>query len=63
MVATTGVCGCCGLRVAASSTVLHLLYRSATDMANRDVYALSSTDRGRTFEGERLHPGASVRGQ
>jgi hypothetical protein len=53
----TGVCGCCGLRVAASSIgVLHLLYRSATDMTNRDVYALSSTDRGRTFDGDRLHP-------
>lgn len=54
---STGACGCCGLRIASSPTgTLHLLYRSAAEMTNRDVYALSSTDRGQTFQGERLHP-------
>ena len=54
---STGACGCCGLRMASSPTgTLHLLYRSAAEMTNRDVYALSSTDRGQGFQGERLHP-------
>ena len=54
---STGACGCCGLRIASLSTgTLHLLYRSAAEMTNRDVYALSSTDRGQTFRGDRLHP-------
>jgi len=52
----TGACGCCGMRLfAAGDGRLHLLYRSATQQINRDVFALSSTDRGRTFRGARLH--------
>lgn len=54
---STGACGCCGLRIAASPKgTLHLLYRSAAEMTNRDVYTLASTDRGQRFQGERLHP-------
>jgi hypothetical protein len=54
---STGACGCCGLRIASSPTgTVHLLYRSAAQMSNRDVYALSSRDRGQSFESERLHP-------
>lgn len=52
----TGVCGCCALRLfAAADGSLHLLYRSATNLTGRDVYALVSTDAGRTFRGGRLH--------
>ena len=52
----TGACGCCGMRLfAAGQGRLHLLYRSATQQINRDIFALLSTDRGRTFTGARLH--------
>jgi hypothetical protein len=52
----TGACGCCGMRMlAAGQGRLHLLYRSASQQINRDVFALLSTDRGRTFTGTRLH--------
>jgi hypothetical protein len=52
----TGACGCCGMRLlAAGQGQLHLLYRSASQQINRDVFALLSTDRGRTFTGARLH--------
>lgn len=47
--AETGVCGCCGLRIAAAGSDLHVLYRAATRMVHRDVHALRSSDRGRTF--------------
>ena len=51
----TGACGCCGMRMfAAGPGRLHLLYRSATQQINRDVFALLSTDRGQTFTGARL---------
>jgi len=53
--AATGVCGCCGLRLAATPAGdLHLLYRSATDKVHRDIYSLVSRDHGRTFEGGRV---------
>ena len=52
----TGACGCCGMRLfAAGEGRLYLLYRSATQQINRDIFALRSTDHGRTFRGERLH--------
>ena len=52
----TGACGCCGMRLfAAGKGDLRLLFRSATEQVNRDVFALSSTDRGRTFRGVRVH--------
>jgi hypothetical protein len=50
----TGACGCCGMRMhAASNNRVHLLYRSATGLVNRDVYLLTSTD-GLTFRGTRI---------
>jgi hypothetical protein len=53
---STGVCGCCALRLtAAPGGDLHLLYRSARKNVNRDIYSLVSTDRGATFTSERLH--------
>jgi hypothetical protein len=53
----TGACGCCGMRAFADSRgALHLLYRAATNFVDRDMYLLSSDDRGRSFRGLRLHP-------
>jgi hypothetical protein len=51
----TGACGCCQVRLlAAPSGALTLLYRSATNMSNRDVYLLVSHDHGGTFTGSRV---------
>ncbi len=48
----TGVCGCCGMRAFADKGgSLYVLFRSATNVVNRDMYLLASTDRGRTFQG------------
>ncbi len=48
----TGVCGCCGMRAfAGKGGSLYVLFRSANDVVNRDMYLLSSNDRGRTFQG------------
>ncbi len=53
----TGACGCCQLRLLATpSNGLALLYRSATNMSNRDVYLLVSHDRGASFAGSRVQP-------
>ena len=53
---STGVCGCCALRLATTHRgELQLLYRSATNMVHRDLYSLVSRDRGRTFAGTRVH--------
>ena len=55
--ASTGVCGCCALRLAATRAgELQLLYRAATERVHRDVYSLVSRDRGRSFVGTRVHP-------
>ncbi len=52
---STGVCGCCSLRLAAiPGGELHLLYRAATAMVHRDVYSMVSLDQGRTFDGARV---------
>ncbi len=52
----TGTCGCCGLQALADPKQgLLILYRSATDRINRDIYVLRSRDQGRTFEGSRVH--------
>jgi hypothetical protein len=51
----TGACGCCGMRLfAAGENRLYLLYRSATEQINRDVFALQSNDGGRSFHGSRV---------
>jgi hypothetical protein len=55
--ARTGACGCCGLAVLADRLdTVFALYRSATELVHRDVYALVSRDHGETFRGARLHP-------
>ncbi len=52
----TGVCGCCALELFAAGGQVHLMYRSATSLTNRDIYFLTSTDRGRSFRGARIDP-------
>src|SRR5262245_27643279 len=47
----TGVCGCCGLKgFADSKGAMHTLYRSATGGSNRDIYMLTSKDKGKSFQ-------------
>ena len=47
----TGVCGCCGLAIAAAEKgVVTIVFRSATEMVNRDVHVLWSKDYGKTFQ-------------
>lgn len=48
----TGVCGCCGSRAFASSDdTIYVLFRAATQVIHRDMYLLTSIDRGTTFHG------------
>ncbi|HYE75850.1 MAG TPA: sialidase family protein, partial [Blastocatellia bacterium] len=52
----TGSCACCGMRAfAETGGKLYLVYRTATEQVNRDMYLLSSKDGGETFQGFRLH--------
>ena len=48
----TGVCGCCGSKAFADrDDNLYVLFRAATEVVHRDMYLLTSTDRGVTFRG------------
>lgn len=48
----TGVCGCCGLNAfAGKNGALYVLFRSATEVVNRDMYLLVSRDKGEKFQG------------
>lgn len=48
----TGACGCCGMRAFADRQgKVHLLYRAATERENRDMYLLTSDNRGQSFTG------------
>lgn len=52
----TGACGCCGLKIHADrESNVYALYRSATESVHRDIYSLSSNDRGASFQGRLLH--------
>jgi hypothetical protein len=52
----TGACGCCGMKTFASRNgEVFTLYRSATESVHRDIYLLSSSDRGKAFRGTLLH--------
>ncbi len=52
----TGACGCCGMKIFADRQgSISALYRSATESIHRDIYLLSSRDRGLSFEGRLLH--------
>lgn len=51
----TGACGCCGMRAFADRQgSVHLLYRAAREQVDRDMYLLSSQNRGRSFSGTLL---------
>lgn len=51
----TGACGCCGMRAFADRQGnVHLLYRAATERENRDMYLLTSDNRGQSFSGTLL---------
>jgi hypothetical protein len=53
----TGACGCCGMSAFADSHKnVYALYRSATELVHRDIYLLSSNDRGETFRGTDIAP-------
>jgi hypothetical protein len=52
----TGACGCCGMRAFADSAGnVYTLYRSVTEGIHRDMYLLTSADKGLTFRGEKIH--------
>jgi hypothetical protein len=52
----TGACGCCGLRAFADGKgTVYALYRGARNVRQRDMYLLTSADRGKSFEGEKVH--------
>jgi hypothetical protein len=52
----TGACGCCGMKMHADREGnVTALYRSATESVHRDIYLLTSKDRGKSFQGNLLH--------
>ena len=61
---STGACGCCALGAFADTrATLYLLYRSAFETMNRDMYLLASRDSGRRFSSalvDRWNAGACV---
>jgi hypothetical protein len=53
----TGACGCCGMKAYADRRGrAHILYRSARETVNRDIYLLSSSTPGGPFRGVKVHP-------
>jgi hypothetical protein len=51
----TGACGCCGLGAFADrKNRVYVLFRSAFEIMNRDMYLLTSADSGRHFTGRRI---------
>lgn len=53
--ASTGTCGCCGMKALVSRTgTLMVLYRSARRSVHRDTLLLTSTDGGRAFRSRTL---------
>jgi hypothetical protein len=51
----TGACDCCGLRLfAGPANSLFLLYRSAAQLTQRDIYLLESSDNAKSFRGARV---------
>jgi hypothetical protein len=51
----TGACGCCGMQIFADSHgATYVLYRSATEEVNRDIYLLTSTSGAERYRGTPL---------
>jgi hypothetical protein len=54
---STGACACCSVRVFVDrENTVSILYRSAKEVVNRDIYLLTSNDQGKTFRSAMLHP-------
>ena len=50
-----GACGCCGLKAYADAAGnVYVMFRSADQIVNRDIWLLSSTDHGKTFQGSNI---------
>jgi hypothetical protein len=55
--ANLGACGCCGMGALADGKGnLYLLFRTAREVVHRDIYLLTSQDRGKTFQAMDLSP-------
>ena len=55
--ADLGACGCCGLgAVSDNEGHLYVLFRTAREIVHRDMYLLSSRNRGETFRAVQLSP-------
>jgi hypothetical protein len=53
----TGACGCCGMRAFADSKgTVYALYRGAKTFDQRDIYLLTSDNKGKSFRYEDIHP-------
>jgi hypothetical protein len=53
----TGVCGCCALRAFVDhNNRVYVFYRAATAKIYRDMFLLTSSDKGATFRSEKVHP-------
>ena len=53
--APTGACGCCGLRAYADAAGnVYVLFRSASEVVHRDIWLMTSKDRGRSFQGAEI---------
>lgn len=51
----TGACACCSVKAFADSRgTLYILYRSAVEKVDRDIYLLTSKDHAKTFKSQRL---------
>ena len=51
----TGACGCCGMKAAVDAKgTVYMLYRSAKQNVNRDMYLLVSKNQGKSFDGIQL---------
>lgn len=52
-----GACACCGIDAnVGSKGTLHVLFRSATGDTQRDIWLLTSTDKGKRFKPRKLGP-------
>jgi hypothetical protein len=53
---STGACGCCGMKAFCDNqSAVYFLYRTARERVHRDMYLLTSVDKGAHFQGEKLH--------
>lgn len=53
----TGACACCGMRIfAGDDGTVYVLYRTATEMVNRDMHLLVSDDQAQTFAMSKIAP-------